>query len=155
MLPRLDRQPWNSPTNRMGRFTNDAAWYFYPGGSWDGYDKWFCPSISGRVGSPLIGLIHQGLKERDSVKLMKAAMILCMSHDKDVYKKGHSGPVGQVTCRPTGESLVAIEYLNDAIEEINGQYLQECQNQLFKHPDKTVRTYPAELPQIFRDGRRR
>lgn len=142
---------------RAGRFVCKAVDYFWPQGLWAGYDRFFTPAIPSRIGDIFLSQLRNGLEHGNSLLLMRAAMILSMTHDKDVYRKGHSGPCGRVTCRPTGEAMTAIDLLNDAIMEINGrvEFPLEYQNEPPRNPDKVTRTYTSKLSQIRSLWRRR
>lgn len=91
-----------------------ARHYFCPRGCWDGYAKFFEPTVPGNVGTRLLHAVrtavYSPIHEERCGAAEVAIQILKRSHKKKVFGSGGTY-MAEVECIPTTQAEAAIKYL--------------------------------------------
>jgi hypothetical protein len=108
-------------TARAVTFRTEAKNFFWTddAGGWAGWDRFFIPSLSTKVGTVLLMATRRGLEHRCRRSLLEALAILENPHWKDVYAKYVRGPLGRAECFPTNDAQHGAELLRRALCEID------------------------------------
>ena len=121
-------------------------YYFYPNGGWEGYAKFFSPSVSDKIGTPFVKDIYEAVKLNNSESCLKAIATLSCEQTKLISQKGHKDDGKTIVCVPTEEAKAAVAMLKLQLRKISLMSSFTDQKQRFATEEDLVAGWSCGKP---------